>query len=355
MRDFETYLIELGLSINSCIKYIKTIKNVFNKGVALDKFTPIKNPFITLNKKTTPVSKKTLGRKEIEIIIQTPIDKESPLYHYKNYFLFQIFAQGIRVSDLMTLRWGNLITGEIIINQFKTKTLLKIRLNFIVLLRLADYFPKGVKIVNVKYKFKLKDADYSMSYREIEQHYNKLQKDSIGLFIQLNMSEKLEDKKELKELEKVLTSWLDVMAKIREKIKMELIIEICIYGKANPEKFIFPLLDDKIFNGIEFNAQKHILSKYQYNQLSSKTAHYNKQLKKLQELCQIDIVFTSHLARHSYTNLMIETTNKDIYTISKSLGHSSLSTTEHYLNEFLTDRINESNDGMNETFLTKSY
>ncbi|MFT7251559.1 MAG: integrase [Flavobacterium sp.] len=354
MRDFETYLLELGLSINSCIKYIKTIKNVFNKGVALDKFNPIKNPFITLNKKTTPVSKKTLGRKEIEMIIKTPIDKDSPLYHYKNYFLFQIFAQGIRVSDLMTLRWGNLITGEIIINQFKTKTLHKIRLNVIVLLRLADYFPKGLKIVNNKYKFNLNNVDYSMNYKEVEEYYNKLQKANIGLYIQLNMSENDEDKKKLNELEKMLKSWLDIISKISEKIKAELIIEISIYGKANPKQFVFPILDDKIFSDIEFNAQKHILSKYQYNQLSSKTAYYNKQLKKLQELCQIEIVFTSHLARHSYTNLMIETTNKDIYTISKSLGHSSLSTTQHYVNEFLYERINESNDEMNQTFLTKS-
>ena len=49
---------------------------------------------------------------------------------------------------------------------------------------------------------------------------------------------------------------------------------------------------------------------------------------------------------------MIETTNKDIYTISKSLGHSTLSTTEHYVNDFLYERIYESNDAMNQTYLT---
>lgn len=346
MRDFETYLLSLDLSINSCIKYIKTIKNVFNKGVKLDKFTPVKNPFITLNKKTTPVAKKTLGRKEIEMIFLTSIDKENPLYHYKNYFLFQIFAQGLRISDLITLRWGNLITGEIVINQFKTKTPHKIKLNHIILFRLSDYLPKGEKIVNTPFKFKVNGEDYSMTYKEVEEHYNKLQKDSIGDFMRLNLSENEDDKKNLKELEKLLQSWIDVIAKIREKIKTSLILEISLFGKANPKKFVFPILDDKIFSNVEFNAQKHILSKYQYNQLSSKTAYYNKQLKKLQELCKIDIVLTSHLARHSYTSLMIENTNKDIYTISKSLGHNNLSTTEHYVNEFLSDRIQESNEDM---------
>ena len=33
----------------------------------------------------------------------------------------------------------------------------------------------------------------------------------------------------------------------------------------------------------------------------------------------------------------------DVYDISKSLGHSKLATTEHYLKEFSTDRVDESN------------
>ena len=72
--------------------------------------------------------------------------------------------------------------------------------------------------------------------------------------------------------------------------------------------------------------------------------------KKLQEKCEIDIVLTSHLARHSYTSLMIESTDKDIYTISKSLGHANLSTTQHYISEFLDERVFKENDKLNKTF-----
>ncbi len=359
MRDFETYLIGLGLSANTCIKYIKTIKNVFNKGVGLDKFTPVKDPFITLKNKKTPVAKKTLGKREIEILLKTSISKDNPLYHYKNYFLFQIFAQGLRVSDLLTLRWSNLINGEIIFNQFKTKTPHKIKLNHILLLRLVDYFPNGIEIANKKYSFKLNNKNYQMTYNEAESHYNTLQSKNISIYLRLNQSTKLEDKEKLAELEELLQGWLNIISEIRNKITAMLILQIVMYAKANPKKFIFPILDDKIFSDVEFNAQKHFLSKYQYNQLSSKTAYYNKQLKKLQQLCEENTswewpVFTSHLARHSYTNLMIESTNKDIYTISKSLGHSALSTTEHYVNEFLYERIHESNDEMNRAFLTTS-
>jgi len=354
MRDFETYLLGLGLSTNTRIKYIKTIKNVFNKGVGLDKFTPVKDPFITLNKKTTPVVKKTLGKREIETLLRTPISKDNPLHHYKNFFLFQIFAQGLRVSDLLTLRWSNLITGEIIFNQFKTKTPHKVKLNHIILLRLVDYLPNGNEIANKKYSFSLNNNDYEMTYNEVESHYNNLQSENISEYFRLSSSRREEDKRRLEELEDLLKGWLNILSEIRDKVSANLILQIVAYGKENPKKFLFPILDDNVFKDVEFNAQKHVLSKYQYNQLSSKTAYYNKQLKKLQQLCEIKTVFTSHLARHTYTNLMIESTNKDIYTISKSLGHSALSTTEHYVNEFLYERIHESNDEMNQTFLTTS-
>ena len=84
--------------------------------------------------------------------------------------------------------------------------------------------------------------------------------------------------------------------------------------------------------------------------MSSKTTIYNKQLKKLQERCGLNKVLTTHLSRHSYTGLMIEHTGKDIYTISKNLGHSGLGSTEHYVSDFLDNRVISENDGMTKTF-----
>jgi integrase len=354
IADFETYLIEKQISINTRIKYIKKIKNIYNKGVEFDQFVPSKNPFLSLKIKSAQVNKKTLGKKDIEVLLKIAIEKKDPLYNCKNYFIFQIFAQGIRVSDLMTLRWGNLITGEISFYQFKTKKPHKIPLNFIILLRLTDYFLNGEKILNKKFDFTINDIKYNLNYREVEEHYGKLQKENIFQFLFLSESIKPEDKQKLIELEHLLNQWLEIISKIKHSLKTALIVEIVSFAKANSNKFIFPILDNKIFEDVKFNSEKNNLSKYQYNQMSAKTAYYNKQLKKLQQKCGSDVVFTSHLARHSYTGLMIETTNKDIYTISKTLGHSSLSMTEHYVSEFLWERIEESNDNMNNTFLTVS-
>ena len=351
MRDFETYLLGQDLATNSVLKYIKTVKAIYNKAIELDKFVPTKNPFITLNKKSDPVDKRTLGRKDIENIFKAKIDKDNSLYHYRNYFLFQIFAQGLRVSDLMTLRWGNLVSGEIIINQFKTKTKHRVALNFIILLRIADYLPKGSKIVNTKYNFNHSGQKYSMTYNEIEAHYECITNAHRTEYLSIIESKSDKNIARVKELEKLFNGWLDLMRMMRGKVRTVLVLEIVEYARLHPRKFIFPILDNKVFDNVEFTAQKHILSPYQYNQLSSKTAYYNKQLKKLQEICNISTKLTSHLARHSYTSLMIETTDKDIYTISKSLGHNNISTTEHYVNEFLSDRLDADIEKVSEDFL----
>ena len=117
----------------------------------------------------------------------------------------------------------------------------------------------------------------------------------------------------------------------------------------NKNKFIFDLLKEEDFKGVLFDGNQ-ALTQFQYNQISSKTTLYNRELKRLQALTPIKTTLTSHLARHTYTNLLVELTNNDIYSISKSLGHQRLATTEHYLDGFSTDRMDRVNDEMSGLF-----
>jgi integrase len=293
-----------------------------------------------IKNKYSPVEKKTLKRIDIEKMFKTTFKEKDPLYNIKNYFLFQIFAQGIRVSDLLTLRWGNIKDGEINFYQLKTKSQHRIPFNDIIVLKIADYLPnRGLDVINYSFNFEVLDKTYSMTFKEIENKYENIRSGNIQKFIE-------GDEKFIKELE----SWFEILNKHKELLVIRLILKIVEYSKSNLKKFIFPILDDEVFKDVDFTSEKYTLSKYQFNQMSSKTTVYNKYLKKLQEKCEIDIVLTSHLARHSYTSLMIESTDKDIYTISKSLGHANLSTTQHYISEFLDERVHKENDKLNKTF-----
>jgi len=56
----------------------------------------------------------------------------------------------------------------------------------------------------------------------------------------------------------------------------------------------------------------------------------NKYLKELAKYCGILKKLSTHVSRHTYTDLALQATNENIYLVQKSLGHSSVKTTELY-------------------------
>jgi integrase len=82
------------------------------------------------------------------------------------------------------------------------------------------------------------------------------------------------------------------------------------------DKYIFPLLnDEKVVNEII---------------IGSKLAYINKYLKEVAKYCGIFKKLSTHVARHTFTDLALEVSNGNIYEVQKSLGHSSVKTTELY-------------------------
>ena len=64
--------------------------------------------------------------------------------------------------------------------------------------------------------------------------------------------------------------------------------------------------------------------------IGSKLTYINKYLKEVAKYCGIFKKLSTHVARHTYTDLALEVSNGNIYMVQKSLGHSSVKTTELY-------------------------
>lgn len=80
--------------------------------------------------------------------------------------------------------------------------------------------------------------------------------------------------------------------------------------------FIFPFLnDEKVVNEII---------------VGNKLAYINKYLKEVAKYCGIFKKLSSHVARHTFTDLALEASHGNIYEVQKSLGHTSIRTTEIY-------------------------
>lgn len=339
VTDFETYILSKDIAPNTTKKYVSVFGRIFNTSIKMNIFIPTMNPFIMFENKRMPVQKKKLEKKDIEIIMNTEFDENEILFKIKNLFLFQIFAQGLRIGDLLTLKWSNLIDGDIQFVQLKTKKPHFIRLNEIVLLILKDFLPHRCKaIMEQKYSLTNDKNSPKMSFNEVKSYYDNISRELMSKFIQ-------GDKESIEKIE----YWKMVLDKIRTAVTMKIHIEINSYAKKHSGEFMFGLLDEKNFKEVLFNSET-LLTKFQYNQISSKTTVYNKQLKRLQERCGIDVLFTSHLPRHTYTNLLIENTDRDIYSISKLIGHRRLSATENYVNEFNKDRVEKVSDELSSQF-----
>lgn len=99
------------------------------------------------------------------------------------------------------------------------------------------------------------------------------------------------------------------------------------YPDTEPEDRIFPLLNKEYPS--HWKEQQHI---------GSKNALVNKYLKDLASEAEIKVNLTFHLARHSYADF-VRKQGMDLYSISKTLGHSDLKTTEAYLKSFDEDTV----------------
>ena len=81
-------------------------------------------------------------------------------------------------------------------------------------------------------------------------------------------------------------------------------------------RFIFPFLN----NDRDINERV----------INCRITYVNKYLKEVAKYCNIYKKLSTHVSRHTFTDLALQATNENIYLVQKSLGHSSVKTTEIY-------------------------
>ncbi len=94
---------------------------------------------------------------------------------------------------------------------------------------------------------------------------------------------------------------------------------------SKAEDFIFPLLD----NGKDYSDRIHL-----FNQISSKNAQINENLRKIAPLAKIEKHLSFHIARHTFASLAKNEKGLSTDQISELLNHSSVSITKQYLRGF---------------------
>ena len=128
LKNYEQYLADiLGNQPNTIHSNFKIIRTVLNSAVNEDLMLRDKNPFYKFKIKSTPTTKAFLTEKEIEAMDQLKLEKGTNLFDHRNMYVFATYAGGLRISDMLNLKWSNFDGTHITVATLKTGSTVSIK------------------------------------------------------------------------------------------------------------------------------------------------------------------------------------------------------------------------------------
>lgn len=166
LKEYAKYLkSEHENKTNTVSCNFRTIRRIINLAICEDLIEPEKNPFKKMRLVTEKVKKEFLTDEELMLIELAPLEKGSEMDHHRNMFVFSAYAGGLRISDMLNLRWKNFDGVRVLVQTRKTSSIVSIKLPSRALEILAIYQGADVKPEDFIFPVLDNDVDYSDPYR----------------------------------------------------------------------------------------------------------------------------------------------------------------------------------------------
>ncbi|HHV04142.1 MAG TPA: site-specific integrase [Bacteroidales bacterium] len=115
LSEFKSYLHTLHnirepekmLHPNTIALNLRIFKTITSKAVKEGLIKMEKNPFLSFENKTIKTTKEKLTDEELQRIRDLDLQEGSRIWDARNIFLFSFYCAGIRIGDLLQLRWLN--------------------------------------------------------------------------------------------------------------------------------------------------------------------------------------------------------------------------------------------------------
>lgn len=120
IEEFQAYLKSLGNNQTTISKYLKALRSTYYNASDTGIIKTQVNPFTSFKIKVGQSNKDRLSIEEIIKIEELELTPNSLISHVHNAFLFSFYNAGIRISDLLTMTWGNVKNGKLEYTMFKT-------------------------------------------------------------------------------------------------------------------------------------------------------------------------------------------------------------------------------------------
>jgi integrase/recombinase XerD len=129
LKKYERYLRDdLKNAPNTIHSNLKIFRKVFNDAVREEMIQIQANPFTRFKLTWEKTSKEFLTEAELEAIENLKLTEGTVMYHHRNMYVLAAYAGGIRISDLLQLRWINYDGTHIRLFTQKTKESIQIKL-----------------------------------------------------------------------------------------------------------------------------------------------------------------------------------------------------------------------------------
>lgn len=143
LKDYEEYLLsKLDNRQNTVHQNLRIIRKLINDAIREDILTRNDNPFYKFSLKLEKTSREFLTEEELHKIEDLDLPKDKVIHGHRNIYVFAAYTGGLRISDVLTLKWENFDGERINLSIQKTKTHLSIKLPNKALDIIRSYIPE---------------------------------------------------------------------------------------------------------------------------------------------------------------------------------------------------------------------
>lgn len=154
LTKYEAYLRnELHNMTNTVHKNLKFFRKLFNDAYRMDLIEHNANPFLKYRMKQEKTTRNYLSEEEIKSIIEFHATPGSKMEIHRDMFVFAAYAGGIRISDMLQMKWKNFDGTHLHFSIRKTSQQLSIKLPDVALGILYKY--QQYKLTNECFIFPL--------------------------------------------------------------------------------------------------------------------------------------------------------------------------------------------------------
>jgi integrase len=164
LRNYEDYLKDTLSNKNNTIhSNLKIIRKLFNDAIREDIIELKLNPFTKFKLSWENTTKDYLTDEELLKVEEHKLKEGTMKYHHRNAYIFASYAAGIRISDLLQLRWKDFDGTHIQFKTQKTDDTIRVKLPTKALNIILYYKRLHVKINEDHYIFPFlnNDKDYT--------------------------------------------------------------------------------------------------------------------------------------------------------------------------------------------------